>query len=79
MAIAKSTSSNAASRRTNANDSLSIFEMLMLCLRHWQWFVISLAGGYTCIQGVRIPLPYVDEDYEDAMETITVYSWNLYR
>lgn len=43
MAIAKSTNSNAASRRTNANDSLSIFEMLMLCLRHWQWFVISFS------------------------------------
>ena len=29
-------------RRTQTDDSLSIIDMLMLCLRHWPWFVLSL-------------------------------------
>lgn len=30
-------------RRQQTEDSLSISDMLMLCLRHWPWFVLSLA------------------------------------
>lgn len=30
-------------RRQQTDDSLSISDMLMLCLRHWPWFVLSLA------------------------------------
>lgn len=29
-------------RRIQADDSLSIMDMLMLCVRHWPWFVLSL-------------------------------------
>ena len=31
----------ATSRRIITNDSLSIIDMLMLCLRHWPWFILS--------------------------------------
>lgn len=37
MATAKTTP-----RRAQTDDSLSIMEMLMLCLSHWPWFVLSL-------------------------------------
>lgn len=37
MATAKTTT-----RRAQTDDSLSIMEMLMLCLSHWPWFVLSL-------------------------------------
>ena len=43
MASTKTTNTtNAALRRAMPDESLSIFEMLMLCLRHWPWFVLSL-------------------------------------
>lgn len=29
-------------RRIQADDSLSIMDMLMLCMRHWPWFILSL-------------------------------------
>ena len=44
MATTKTTNTaNAALRRVMPDDSLSIMDMLMLCLRHWPWFVLSLA------------------------------------
>ena len=30
-------------RRQKADDSLSLFDMLMICVRHWPWFILSLA------------------------------------
>ena len=43
MATVKTTNTaNAALRRVMPDDSLSILDMLMLCLRHWPWFVLSL-------------------------------------
>lgn len=43
MATVKTTNTiNAVSRRVIPNDSLSILDMLMLCLRHWPWFILSL-------------------------------------
>lgn len=43
MATVKSANTaNAVSRRVMPNDSLSILDMLMLCLRHWPWFILSL-------------------------------------
>lgn len=40
MAQTKTTTAN---RRTQDEESLSISEMLTVCLRHWPWFVLSLA------------------------------------
>lgn len=43
MATVKSANTaNAVSRRVMPDDSLSILDMLMLCLRHWPWFILSL-------------------------------------
>ena len=43
MATVKTTNkSNAAVRRVVPDDSLSILDMLMLCVRHWPWFILSL-------------------------------------
>ena len=44
MANEKNTSNNTAEalRRVMPDDSLSILDMLMLCLRHWPWFILSL-------------------------------------
>ena len=33
---------NGYSRRPQADNSLSITDMLLICLRHWPWFVLSL-------------------------------------
>ena len=32
-----------STRRIQTDDSLNIVDMLMLCLRHWPWFILSLA------------------------------------
>ncbi|MCH5308193.1 MAG: chromosome partitioning protein ParA, partial [Prevotella sp.] len=37
------TKNTANTRRIQTDDSLSIVDMLMLCLRHWPWFIMSLA------------------------------------
>ena len=42
MATAKTNTTASALRRVMPDDSLSIMDMLMLCLRHWPWFVLSL-------------------------------------
>lgn len=39
MATSKITS---AIRRQQADDSLSMMDMLMICLRHWPWFILSI-------------------------------------
>ena len=39
MATIKKTANQ---QRTTTNDSLSFKDMLMVCLRHWPWFVLSL-------------------------------------
>ncbi len=36
------TTQNTAVRRQPTDNSLSITDMLMICLRHWPWFVLSL-------------------------------------
>lgn len=41
MATTK-TNNNPANRRANADNALSITDMLMICLRHWPWFILSL-------------------------------------
>ena len=42
------------------NDSLSIIDMLMLCLRHWPWFILSLAicFGIATFYLLRTPKTY---------------------
>ena len=42
MASTKTSNTVAALRRVMPDDSLSIMDMLMLCLRHWPWFILSL-------------------------------------
>lgn len=42
MATKTTNTPTSALRRVMPDDSLSIMDMLMLCLRHWQWFVLSL-------------------------------------
>ena len=37
------TKNTANTRRIQTDDSLNIVDMLMLCLRHWPWFILSLA------------------------------------
>jgi len=41
MATTKTTN-NGFSRRPQTDNSLSITDMLLICLRHWPWFVLSL-------------------------------------
>ncbi len=43
MSQTNTNSPSPAARRIMPNDSLSIIDMLMLCLRHWPWFVLSLS------------------------------------
>ncbi len=42
MAESKTNTTTAAIRRIIPDDSMSILDMLMLCVRHWPWFVLSL-------------------------------------
>jgi len=42
METAKTNINNTNLRRVIPDDSLSILDMLMLCLRHWPWFILSL-------------------------------------
>ena len=42
METAKTNNTDTALRRIIPDDSLSIIDMLMLCLRHWPWFILSL-------------------------------------
>ena len=56
----KTTTSVSALRRVMPDDSLSIMDMLMLCLRHWPWFLLSVAlfmGGAT-LYLLRTPKTY---------------------
>ena len=39
--MSKTNTANPALRRIAPDDSMSILDMLMLCLRHWPWFVLS--------------------------------------
>ena len=36
------TKTTANTRRQKADDSLSLIDMLMICVRHWPWFILSL-------------------------------------
>lgn len=61
MATVKTTNTaNAALRRVMPDDSLSILDMLMLCLRHWPWFVLSfvICMGAATFYLLRTPKTY---------------------
>ena len=50
MTTAKKT---ATTRTVKSEDTLGVKDMLMLCLRHWPWFLLSLA---ICIGGATLYL-----------------------
>jgi capsular exopolysaccharide synthesis family protein len=60
MATAKTNTSNSALRRVQTDDSLSIMDMLMLCLRHWPWFILSfvLCMGAATLYLLSTPKTY---------------------
>lgn len=47
-------------RRQKIDDSLSIIDMLMICLRHWPWFLLSVAicMGAATLYLLRTPKTY---------------------
>ena len=61
MATTKTSNTvNAALRRVMPDDSLSIMDMLMLCLRHWPWFVLSL---FICMGAATLYLLHTPKIY----------------
>ena len=50
----------ATTRRIVPDNTLSILDMLMLCLRHWPWFVLSLliCMGAATLYLLRTPKTY---------------------
>lgn len=59
MATTKTTA-NSAMRRIMPDDSMSIKDMLMLCVRHWPWFVLSL---FICLGGATLYLLRTPKTY----------------
>lgn len=57
----------ANTRRTQANDTLSITDMLMLCLRHWPWFIISLL---VCMGAATLYLLSTPKTYTRTMSIL---------
>ena len=55
------------SRRIQTDDSLSIKEMVMLCFRHWPWFVLSLV---LCIGSVSLYLLSTPKVYKRTMSIL---------
>ena len=60
MATSKTNTSNSVLRRVAPDDSLSILDMLMLCLRHWPWFVLSL---FICMGAATLYLLHTPKTY----------------
>ena len=60
MVTKTSNTTTAALRRAVPDDSLSILDMLMLCLRHWPWFVLSfvICMGAATFYLLRTPKTY---------------------
>ena len=60
MPTKTSNTTTAALRRAVPDDSLSILDMLMLCLRHWPWFVLSfvICMGAATFYLLRTPKTY---------------------
>ena len=60
MATKTTNTPTSALRRVMPDDSLSIMDMLMLCLRHWQWFVLSL---FICMGAATLYLLSTPKQY----------------
>jgi len=60
MSQTNTISPSPAARRIMPNDSLSIIDMLMLCLRHWPWFILSfiVCMGIATLYLLRTPKTY---------------------
>jgi len=60
MAETKKITTTTALSRVMPDDSLSIMDMLMLCLRHWPWFILSLfiCMGVATLYLLRTPKTY---------------------
>lgn len=60
MAQTNTKTDKATNRRLLTDDSLSIMDMLMLCLRHWPWFILSIAicMGAATLYLLRTPKTY---------------------
>ncbi len=60
MSTTKPTSPKSDVRSVTPNDTLSIMDMLMICLRHWPWFILSLAicMGAATLYLLRTPKVY---------------------
>ena len=54
-------------RRIQADDSLSILDMLMLCLRHWPWFILSLL---LCLGAATLYLLSTPKTYTRTMSVL---------
>ena len=54
-------------RRIQPNDSLSILDMVMLCLRHWPWFVLSLM---VCLGAATLYLLSTPKTYTRTMSIL---------
>ncbi len=57
--MATTAKTNTTIRRTH-DDALSITDMLMICLRHWPWFILSLiiCGGLATLYLLSTPKKY---------------------
>jgi len=60
METAKTNNTNSNLRRVIPDDSLSILDMLMLCLRHWPWFILSflICMGVATLYLLHTPKTY---------------------
>ena len=54
-------------RRIQSDDSLSILDMLMLCLRHWPWFILSLL---LCMGAATLYLLSTPKTYTRTMSVL---------
>lgn len=54
-------------RHVQTDDSLSIVDMLMLCLRHWPWFILSLA---VCMGAATLYLLSTPKTYTRTMSIL---------
>ena len=61
------TKNTANVRRAQTDDSLSIVDMLMLCLRHWPWFILSII---ICIGSATLYLLSTPKTYTRTMSIL---------
>ena len=69
MATEKTNTNTTAAtlRRIQANDQLSILDMLNICLRHWPWFILSL---FICMSAAALYLLSTPKTYTRTMSVL---------